>query len=82
MTTEEKCVAIIKKMVEFANNDQPVTISEDWKSKFACTIAIGDSHTHVGLWDRIEGSSFELMIDNMYDVMHGDGGLSFAEGKS
>jgi RNase P subunit RPR2 len=75
MTTEEKAIAIIKKMLELANKDQPVTISEDWKNPFAATVTIGDSHTHVG-WEE---STFEQFVDGLYNSLHGGPGLSFAK---
>jgi len=77
MTTQEKCEAIIRKMVDLANEDKPVTISEDWKCKNACTIAVGDSHTHVGWRD----ATFEQMIDGMYNTLIEEKGLSFVSGK-
>jgi hypothetical protein len=77
MTTEEKCVAIIKKMVELAKKDKPVTISQDWYGENSATVAIGDSHTHVG-WQE---ATFDDMIEGMYNALHDGPGLSFAAGK-
>lgn len=73
MTTEEKAVAIIRKILELANKDQPVTISEDWKQPFAATLTVGDAHTHVG-WSE---STFEQFVDGLYNSLHGGPGLSF-----
>mgnify|MGYP003421688912 CR=1 FL=1 len=75
MTTEEKAIAIIKKMLELANEDKPVTISEDWKQPFAATVSVGNSHTHVGCSE----STFEQFVDGLYNSLHGGPGLSFAE---
>lgn len=73
MTTEEKAIAIIKKMLELANRDLPVTISEDWKQPFAATLTVGNAHTHVG-WSE---STFEQFVDGLYNSLHGGPGLSF-----
>lgn len=75
MTTEQKAVAIIKKMLEFANKDMPVTISEDWHNTFGATLTVGGSHTHVG-WSE---STFEQFVDGLYNSLHGGSGLSFAK---
>jgi thioredoxin reductase len=79
MTTEEKAAAIIREMVKLANEDKPVTISQDFYEKFAVTIAVGDNHTHVGMPG--EDGSFEFLIDNMYNAFHGGACLIWAEGK-
>ena len=73
MTTQEQCEAILKKILELANDGKPVTISADWGG-FALTIAVAGSHTHVG--DDTCGT-WEQLIGQLYDVLHGGPGLSW-----
>lgn len=82
MTTDEKSTAILRKFVEICNNqagEDPmgpvITIGPDWGG-FALTIAIGDSHTHVGNSDR-EGT-FENLVDKLYALLYEGKGLSWA----
>lgn len=77
MNTEQKAIAILKKMLEFANQDKPVTIAEDWHSPFAATLIIGDSHTHIGMWQP--DGTFEQFVDSLYNSLHGGPGLSFVK---
>ncbi|HWQ54841.1 MAG TPA: hypothetical protein VN442_14235 [Bryobacteraceae bacterium] len=73
MTTQEKCEAILRKMLELANDGKPVTLREDWGGNSA-TIAAGDSHTHVGFTDI----PWEQFVDQLYNSLHGGPGLSWA----
>jgi len=80
MTTDEKSTAILRKIVEICNEqmgEDPmgavVTIGPDWGGN-ALTIAIGDSHTHVGSTD----ATFEKLIDSLYALLLENRGLSWA----
>lgn len=73
MTTQELCVNIIKRMIVLANEEKPVTISDDYRSDNACTLTIGKYHTHVGSWN----GTFEEMIESMHNALTDNPDLSF-----
>lgn len=73
MTTQELCVDIIKRMIVLANEEKPVTISDDYKSENACTLTVGKYHTHVGSWN----GTFEEMIKSMHNALTDNPDLSF-----
>lgn len=73
-TTEEKCVAIVKRMLELANESKPVTIEEDWGGHSA-TVKVGNAHTHVG-WTDV---TFDAYVESLYNALHGGPGLSFVK---
>lgn len=73
MTTEQKCGAILRKMLELANAGTPVTIKEDL-GDYTAKVCIGDDHhTHVG----VPGSTWETLVDQMYSALHDGPGLSW-----
>jgi hypothetical protein len=72
MNTQEKCEAIIRKMIELANESGQVLFEEDFGGN-SITIVVGNSHTHVGYPD----APFELLVNNIYDSLHGGPGLSW-----
>lgn len=76
METKDKAEAILRKMLELANSDKPVTIEADFYN-FTATIHVGGKHTHVGIPGKEDGS-WEQFVDNLYDVLHGGPGLSWA----
>lgn len=76
MTTHEKCEAILRKMVELANRGTPVTLEEDF-GDWTLTIYVGSSHTHVGIPG--DDGSFDLLVNNLYNSLHGGPGLSWVD---
>jgi len=74
MGTPEKCEAIIKKIVELANDGKKIAFEEDWGSN-SLTIYINELHTHAGY----SGATFDLLVDNLYNSLHGGSGLSWAK---
>ena len=79
MNTTEKCEAILKKMLEIANNSGPqsdtyVSIGPDW-GEFSATVVIGESHTHIGMSG--EDGDWETFVNQLYAVLHGGPGLSW-----
>ncbi len=77
MTTAEKCEAILRKMLDLANEGKPVTVSQDF-GDFTATIEVGGNHTHIGV--PAADGSWELLVDNLYNSLHSGPGLSWAEG--
>jgi len=73
MNTADKCEAVIRRIVELANAGKPVTFEEDWGGN-SLTINVGSGHTHVGYDD----APFDLLVDNLYNTLHGGPGLSWA----
>lgn len=73
MNTEEKCKAIIEKIVELTNEGKTVSFEDDWGGN-SLTIFIDKMHTHVGMPD----GDFEMLVDNLYNTLHGGPGLSWA----
>ncbi len=77
MTTQEKCEAILKKMLELANEGKPVTLEEDWGG-FTGTICVANGHTHVGGIDTEDyPATWEQFVDELYNSLHGGPGLSW-----
>ncbi len=72
--TNDKCEAILRKMLEFANSGQPVTLEDDF-GDYSATIIVGGGHTHVGIPG--EDGTWELLVDNLYNSLHGGPGLSW-----
>lgn len=75
MNTAEKCEAILKKMLDLANSGKSPTLESDW-GDFSATIYVGSSHTHIGLPGK--DGNWESFIDQLYNVLHGGPGLSWA----
>lgn len=73
MTTADKCEAIVRKIVELCNEGKPVGFEEDFGGN-TLTIFVEKMHTHVGVPD----GDFDLLVDNLYNSMHGGPGLSWA----
>lgn len=77
-TTAERCEAILRRMLELANADEqerPVGLVTDF-GDFTATVVARDSHTHVGIPG--DDGSWEQFVSNLYDVLHGGPGLSWA----
>lgn len=74
LTDQDKCVAIVKRTLQLANEGKAVKIEDDF-GKFTATVCVGHAHTHVG----IPGSdgSFTQYVENLFNVLHGGPGLSF-----
>lgn len=72
MTTEEKCAAIIQKMVLICNNGNVVSLEDDFGGN-TLTINVDGGHTHVGVPD----GDFDTLIDQLYHTLHGGPGLSW-----
>lgn len=83
MNTAEKCEAILRKMLDIANDsgesDTFIAIGPDW-GEFSATVMIGNSHTHIGLSG--EDGDWESFVDQLYNLLHGGSGLSWATGDS
>ena len=79
MTTHEKCEAILKKVLEIVNEDnveKTVMFSSDWGGN-SMTITIDGAHTHVELPEP--DGTWELLVENLYNTLHGGPGLSWAK---
>jgi hypothetical protein len=85
MTTEEKCAAILKNIVQRCNADDSedggpgsgkpvISFAPDW-GRNSLTLGIGANHTHVGSSDK--DYTFEQLIDRLYEQLLEDKGLSF-----
>jgi hypothetical protein len=73
VTTPEKCEAILRKMLEEANDGKPVTLKEDFGGN-TLTVCVGQEHTHVGVPD----GDWPLLVDQLYDSLHGGPGMAWA----
>jgi hypothetical protein len=74
MTTDEKCRAILEKFVQILDKDIPIELEPDFGGN-TMTISVGGSHTHVGI--PPPDDDFDLMVDNLYNAVHGGPGLSW-----
>lgn len=72
MTTPDKCEALIRRMVDLANEKGHVTFEQDFGGN-SLTIIVGKDHTHVGYAD----APFDLLVDNLYNSLYGGPGLSW-----
>ncbi len=72
MTTQEMCEAILKKMVEQANEGKTVALEYDFGGN-TVTINVGKAHTHCGVPD----GDWETLVENLYNSLHGGPGLSW-----
>jgi len=77
MTTQEKCEAILKKMLEIVNEDltkeTQITLCQDWGGN-SLTLYIKDMHTHCGDPE----DEWDVLVNNVYNALQGGPGLSFA----
>jgi hypothetical protein len=75
MTTDEKCRAILKAIVEKTREeDAEFRLGWDW-DEWMLTVTFPDGgHTHVGVPEP-EGT-FEVLIDQLYDAVIHNRGLS------
>jgi len=72
MTTQEKCEAIVRRIVECANKDDRIAFERDCGGN-TLTILFAQGHTHVG----VPGGDFDLLVENLYNTLHGEPGLSW-----
>lgn len=72
MNLQEKCEAILRRVVEIVNKDGVVAFEDDFGGN-TLTVIAGQGHTHVGVPD----GSFELLVENLYNTLHGGPGLSW-----
>lgn len=72
MTTQERSEAILKKILEMANNGNKVAFEEDWGGN-SLTISSNTAHTHVGDQD----GSWESLVEGLYRSLIEGGGLSW-----
>lgn len=77
LTREQKCEAIIRRMVEMANESRPVTIEHDWDGWSATIHVRGQGHTHIGSMDPPTEETWGQLVDDLYNVLHCGPGLSF-----
>ena len=74
LTTAQKCEAILKKMLETVNEEKPIRLEADCWGGNTLTIFVGEAHTHCGVPD----GEWEVLVDNLYNSLHGGPGLSWA----
>ena len=72
MNTEMKCELILRKMLEVANSGNNLTLEEDFGGN-TLTVMIGNKHSHVGC----PGCSFDNLVDNLYNLICENKGLSW-----
>lgn len=70
--TAKKCEAIVRMIVELANEKGIVSFEEDMGGN-SLTILVGQAHTHVGMRE----APFEQLVENLYNSLHGGPGLSW-----
>ena len=70
----EMCEAIVKKILDLANEEKPVSFESDWGGNSITVNVEGQGHTHCGLPD----SSFDVLVEQLYNSLHGGPGLSWA----
>ncbi len=75
ITTEEKCKAILQKIVELANEGKPIGFERDF-GHWTATITKGKMHTHVGVPGK--DGNFDILVNNLYDLLIKGEGLSWA----
>jgi hypothetical protein len=83
MTTAEKAEAILKKITQLCNEGKAVSFEGDMGDNTLTIIltsqqkaeTTGSKHTHVGCPG--EDGTFELLVDNLYNSLHGGPGLSW-----
>lgn len=73
-TIKEKCEAILRKLVELANEGKPIGFEQDFGG-WTATITKGKMHTHVGIPGK--DGSFEILVNNLYDLLIKGEGLSW-----
>lgn len=73
-TTEEKCKAILQKIVELTNEGKPIGFEKDFGT-WTMTVTKGKMHTHVGIPGK--DGSFDILVDNLYDLLIKGAGLSW-----
>jgi hypothetical protein len=73
-TTEEKCKAILQKIIELINEGKPIGFEQDF-GDWTATITKGKMHTHVGIPDK--DGSFDILVNNLYDLLIKGSGLSW-----
>lgn len=74
-TTEEKCKAILQKIIKLINEDKPIGFERDF-GNWTATITKNKMHTHVGIPG--DDGSFNILVNNLYDLLIKESGLSWA----
>jgi len=72
---ESKADAILRAIRDRCNAGSTVSFEEDWGNN-TLTVNVDGSHTHVGIPGKEDGS-FDQLVDNLYNVLHGGPGLSW-----
>jgi hypothetical protein len=75
LTTQEKSEAILRKLVELANEGKPIGFEKDF-GNWTMTVTKGKMHTHVGIPGK--DGSFDILVNNLYDLLIKGEGLSWA----
>lgn len=81
MTTGEKAIAILRKILDKCNEGKEVSFKEDWGG-YSATIYISDanysSHTHFGSICDDYGQTIDEYVNQLYSTLHGGPGLSWS----
>lgn len=67
MTTPDRCVAIVEKLLELANKGDKIILEKDWGGN-TLTIYFNDDyikHTHVG----VPGGNFNILVRDLSGVL-------------
>lgn len=72
-TTEEKCKAILQKIVE-TTKEKPIGFESDMGG-WTLTVTKGKMHTHVGIPGK--DGNFDILVNNLYDLLIKGEGLSW-----
>jgi hypothetical protein len=74
-TTQEKSEAILRKLVELANEGKSIGFEKDF-GNWTMTVTKDKMHTHVGIPGK--DGSFDILVNNLYDLLIKGKGLSWA----
>ncbi len=77
LTTPERAEAILRKIVELCNDNRTIGFEDDMGGDSLTIIVRHENsigHTHVGC----PGESFDMLVENLYNALHGGPGLSWA----
>jgi len=75
MTTDEKCAAILKKILETVNEggrESYVAFRPDWDG-YSATVEVNGGHSHVGWTDH----TWDQYVDLLYQLLCEGRGLSW-----
>ena len=87
LTTEQRCVDIVRAIAELCNKDGAISFERDWDD-YCVTVNVSDGeasgHTHCGIPQMekpktppAKAKAFRELVESLHSSLHGGPGLSW-----